>query len=179
MRLATLTSSGRAAIAKAISLLPIHCAWGTGVATWDTDTSGVHWAELLVGKTALENEIGRRVANTVAFAAPDDSGDIVIPVSVDADGNVLETERYTVSLEPTPFLFVETRFDYEEAKDEIIREVGIFIGTEVNSELPAGQQYFTLDQLSDLGRLLAIQRPNPFVERNEATREKFQFILPI
>ena len=52
MRLATLTKTGRAAIALALSSRPIHLAWGSGNTAWDEED-----AELpsLVDATALVN----------------------------------------------------------------------------------------------------------------------------
>ena len=37
MALATLTKTGRAAIALAISSRPLHLAWGSGDPAWDAD----------------------------------------------------------------------------------------------------------------------------------------------
>jgi len=60
MSLATLTSSGRAGMAQAMAAMPLHFAWGSGLAAWDADPDGQHLKESLVGATALVNELGRR-----------------------------------------------------------------------------------------------------------------------
>ena len=41
MSLATLTNTGRAAIASAIASRPLHLAWGTGDPAWDADDASL------------------------------------------------------------------------------------------------------------------------------------------
>lgn len=50
MSLATLTKTGRAAIALALSSRPIHLAWGSGDAAWDAEDAQL---PNLVNATAL------------------------------------------------------------------------------------------------------------------------------
>ena len=54
MALATLTKTGRAAIALAISSRPLHLAWGSGDPAWDADGATL---PSLIGSTALINEL--------------------------------------------------------------------------------------------------------------------------
>ena len=149
MSLATLTSSGRAGMAQAIAAMPLHFAWGSGLAVWDADP-------------VLE----------------DPEGEITIPVGRQPDGTVV-TARFRAVLEPTPFLYLRVNFDFADASNQVVREVGIFLNTTIQEGLPPGQKYFTPDQLADPGRLLAIQRMDPSIARSPAVRQTFDFVLAI
>lgn len=67
MALATLTKTGRAAIALAISSRPLHLAWGSGDPAWDADGATL---PSLVSSTALLNELGRRTPSHIGFVEP-------------------------------------------------------------------------------------------------------------
>lgn len=87
MALATLTKTGRAAIALAISSRPLHLARGSGDPAWDADGATL---PSLVDSTALLNELGRRTPSHIGFVEPDEAGGIVIPVSTGSEGAVQE-----------------------------------------------------------------------------------------
>ena len=178
MSLATLTISGRAAIAKAIASQVLHLAWGYGEPEWDSDPDQNHLKTTLIHKTALDHEVGRRLVTFVGFVTPDEAGDITIPIGRQSDGTV-EVARYLSCLTPTPYLYMRVNFDYDDANDQIIREVGIFMDTRVKAELPPGQRYFLPADLTDPGQLLAIQRLDPVIKRSPAVRQTFEFVLPI
>ena len=82
---ATLTQTGRAAITLAIFSRPLHLAWGIGSAAWDAEGATL---PSLVSATKLVAEVGRRTPTSIGFVTPDEPGDIVIPVSVGAEGAV-------------------------------------------------------------------------------------------
>ncbi len=178
MNLATLTDSGRAALAMAIAAQPLHLAWGTGEAAWDDDPDRQHLKTSLRRETALVNEVGRRTISITAFAAPDADGELVVPTGLLSNGEV-EVLRYAVSETPTPNLYLKVAFDFADAARETIREAAIFMGAAPLPELPPGQRYFTPDQLADPGILLAIQRLDPAIKRSPAVRHEFEFVLPI
>ena len=121
MSLATLTNTGRAAIASAIASRPLHLAWGTGDPAWDADDASL---PSLVNATALTAEVGRRLATAVGYVEPDDEGDIVIPVAT-GSGNATN-KRYKQVAGPTPYLYIRVNFNFEDASSAIIREVGVF-----------------------------------------------------
>ncbi len=177
MSLATLTNSGRAGIAQALAAMPLHFAWGGGDAAWETD-DGQHLKEPLVDATALVNELGRRAVSAVGHVLEDPEGEITIPVGRQPDGTVV-TARFRSVLEPAPFLYLRVNFDFADAGNQIIREVGVFLNTLVKDDLPPGQKYFTPDQLTDAGRLLAVQRMDPAIARSPAVRQTFEFVLAI
>lgn len=145
-------------MAVAVAARPLHMAWGLGDETWD-DLDPLEWPSL-VKATALLNEVGRRAPSVVGFATPDDNGSIVVPVERRAtgDGGVeVVTKRYAFSTEPTAYLYLRADFDYADAPVATLREVGIFMDTEVSADCPAGQLYFRPAELVSPGRLFAAQ----------------------
>lgn len=174
--LATFTRTGRAAIAKAIAARPLHLAWGAGDEAWD----GLEENELpsLADREALFAEVGRRVITVKGYAAPDDEGGIVVPTGLMPDGSVQEA-RYNLSEKPTPYLYFRINYDFADAAQEVIRELGIFIDTETNPDLPPGQQYFKPDELTSPGELLAVQIVRPSILRSPSVRQTIEFVLPV
>ena len=157
--MAILTKSGRIVIAESIAARPIHLAWGTGDGSWlvapneSSDASG------------LIAEVGRRIASDVGFVTPDPTGDIILP-----------TGTYKRSATPTNHLFVVTNFDFADGGSSVIREVAIFAGSTIVSGLPAGQKYFTPNQISTPGRLLHLENLAP-IFRSPAIRENFEQVI--
>lgn len=175
MALATLTKTGRAAIAAAVANEKLYLAWGSGDASWDDEGATL---PSLVNATALIAEVGRRVVSTVGFAAPDDSGSIVIPVSQGTNGDVQEA-RYSPSVTPTPYLYVLTKFDFADAANAVIREMGVFMGGSPVEGMPPGQRYFLPAEIADPGLLLAAQIIIPSINRSPSVRQSVEFVLPI
>lgn len=174
--LATLTNSGRAAIAMAIMDRPLALGWGTGDPAWDAMTED----ELpsLVDRESLYNEIGRRIVGSKSFATPDDSGDIVVPVGTMPDGSV-EEARYSISHRPTPYIYLRCNYDFSDAANAEIREIGVFMDTQFVEGLPQGQLYFTPSEIENPGELLAMQILRPRILRNPSVRQSIEFVLPI
>lgn len=152
---------GRIAMCELIAAQPIYLALGTGDPAWD-DTPEPE----PVDATALVAEVGRRIATEVGFVLPDTNGSIETP-----QGN------YTLSDTPTRYLYVRTVFAFEEAADAHVREIGMFVGSVPVEGLPAGQRYFTPDQIAQPGRLLILDRSQNF-EGNGAVRPAFEYIMP-
>ena len=175
MSLATLTKTGRAAIAKAIASRPLHLAWGTGDPAWDEENATL---PSLISATGLAGEIGRREVASIGFVEPNVEGDIVIPHGLNPDGSV-QTARYLQVEGPTPYLYLRILFDYENAANSVIREMGVFMDTKVLPELPPGQRYFTPAELADPGLLLAVQIIRPSINRSPSVRQSVEFVLPI
>lgn len=118
-----------------------------------------------IGQTALLREVGRRVVDEVHFVAVDPDGEIVVP-----------TGRYRLVTEPTNHLFIRVRFDFEDAATSVVREQGLFVGTQTNPELPLGQKFFIPAQIVEPGILLVLQNSVPIV-RQPSTRETFEFVV--
>lgn len=154
-----LTKSGRVVIAESIALRSIHLAWGAGDSAWlsppaeDPD------------QDALQNEVGRRVAEDVTYVVPDPDGTIVLP-----------TGKFTVSATPTNYLYMQFRFEFLEEQSTVIREIGVFAGTEVQAELPPTQEYFTPSEVTSTGRMLHLENLAP-IYRSPAIRESFNIVI--
>lgn len=177
MALATLTHAGRAAIALAMSARPLHLAWGSGNEAWDAENAVL---PSLVEATALVREVGRRTPNRIGFVEPDEAGDIIIPVSAGAEGAVQEARyRLVTNGSPTPYLYIQTHFNYADASNAIIREMGVFMDTAFVPDLPEGQRYFTPADIAQPGLLLAAQIILPPINRSPSVRQTVEFVLPI
>lgn len=161
--MAILTTVGRTAWAAAIKALPLHLAWGTGDAAWDT----IPVAPLL-GDTALVAEVGRVAVTTTGYAEVDAEGEVETP-----SGN------YTLVAGPTNNLYLRFDFGFAAASDQVIREVGLFIGTTIVPGLPAGQTYFLPAELATTGTLVAVERFALPLVRSPLTRQQFEFVLVI
>lgn len=174
--LATLTNSGRAAIAAAICARSISLGWGTGEEAWDNLTE----QELpsLLERTDLFNEVGRRVVSVKGYCLPDDQGDITVPVGSMPDGSV-DVARYAQCADPSPYLYFKAGYDFGDGGKAVIRELGLFMDAEFADGLPLGQQYFTPGQIKTPGRLLAMQILRPSILRSPTIRQTIEFVLPI
>lgn len=174
MSLATLTNTGRAAIAKAIASRPLHLAWGTGDSAWDAEGATL---PSLVDATALTSEVGRGLATAVGYVEPDEEGDIVIPVATGS--GTATNKRYRQVTGPTAYLYIRVNFNFEDASSATIREVGVFMDTVTAKGLPEGQRYFTPGEISDPGLLLAAEILTPAIARSPSVRQTVEFVLPI
>jgi hypothetical protein len=157
---AVLTKSGRAAIARSIRNQKIHLAWGEWHESWDANPENEDDMS-----TSLVKELGRRSADEVHFVIGDDDGELVTP-----------TGRFHAVDHPTNNLYMRFTFDFENAANKTIRELGVFIGTETNAELPIGQKYFEPQDIVNPGILLVLERTVPLI-RTAATRESFSFVI--
>lgn len=154
-----LTKSGRVVIAESIADRPIHLAWGTGDGAWSTPPAENSNA------TALQNELGRRAASEVAFVVPDAAGDIELP-----------TGKFRRSLTPTNNLYISTQFDFSDAPSDVIREISVFVGTQLNPSVPPGQTYFQPSDIASPGRMLHLENLVP-IYRSPAVRERFNVVI--
>lgn len=158
--MAILTNSGRVAMAQSVKAQAIHLAWGSGSAAWDTTP-----VPESISATALLAEIGRRAATYVQYCEPDEAGAIIVP-----------TGRFTESATPTKHLYMRFAFDFTDAPTATIRELAVFVGTEIVAGLPVGQMYFEPNQVTDPGTLLVIEHIAKF-ERSASMRQTFEFVI--
>lgn len=155
-----ITQSGRVVIAESIALRPIHLAWGLGDGAWTTPPSEAS------GASGLIAEIGRRKATAVGYVVPNSDGDIILPNGA----------TFSESVTPTNFLHLTASFDFADASSSVVREVAVFVGTVTAANLPAGQMYFTPDQIVDAGRLLQIENLEP-IFRSPVVKEFFEYVI--
>lgn len=158
--MAILTNSGRVAMAESVKARPIHLAWGSGSAAWDTTP-----VPESTNDSALVAEVGRRLITVSRYCTPDVDGEIIVP-----------TGRFTESVTPTRHLYLKFNFDFTDAPTATIREVAVFIGTVTNPALPGGQMYFVPADIVSPGTLLVIER-TPKFDRSPSVRQAFEFVV--
>lgn len=162
--MAILTTSGRTALAIAVAAQPLHLAWGSGDAAWDTTPVAES-----TDSTALLAELGRRAAAEVKFVVPDIEGAISVP-----NGNFTALPAGQSSNN----IYLRFNFDYEDAPTSAIREVAVFLGTTIKDTVASGTLYFLPADLESAGTLMAIQHPNR-INRSADTRQSFEFVLTL
>lgn len=158
--MAILTDSGRAAVATAIKAQAIHLAWGNGSVDWDAvpPTESVSTTKLLA-------EVGRRKVTQALFCTPDTAGEIIV-----AQG------RFSVSQNPTKYLYLRFAFDFEDGGVNVIRELGVFMGTIVKNTVPANKDYLEPDDIQDPGQLLSLEYIQKLT-RSDQIRQQFEFVI--
>lgn len=158
--MAILTNSGRAAAAMAVKAQPIHMAWGEGNPDWD-ETPVAESATA----TGLINEYGRRRAVQALYCLPDPQGELVVP-----------SGRFSVSVDPTKYLYMRFAFDFTDAPASTIREIAVFIGTIGQPSVPTGQDYLIPSDVQDPGMMLALEHI-PKLVRSASVRQQFEFVI--
>lgn len=159
--MAILTNTGRAELLRSLSVQPIFMGWGRGDGQWQTSPAESPDA------TGLTSPVGYRKATEVSFCTPDLNGEISV-----SSGQFAKTEA------PTRHLYVQFRYDFNDAIGETIREVGVFMNTDVAEGLPEGQMYFDAPQVTDPGQLLLLENYRPLF-RDEGVREHFDFVVTL
>ncbi|UJQ21486.1 MULTISPECIES: hypothetical protein [unclassified Wolbachia] len=119
----------------------------------------------LITSEKLLNELGRRTADEVLFCTGDENGELITP-----------SGRFRPSNVPTNNLYLKFTFDFTNAANQVIRELGVMVGTKVKEELPIGQRYFEPKDIEDHGILLVLEHTVPLI-RTSATRETFSFVV--
>lgn len=162
---------GREGQAQALLLLPWYVAMGLGDPAWDAvDRSSPTWQSALLPDAAtsrtLVAEVGRRLADEVAFVAPDPAGAILLPDS-----------RWSRSVAPTPHLYVTAFTDYGDAAGHTIRELALFAGGTTIGGLPAGQRWFTPAEVAQPGHLMRLRRYAEPLQRSPSVRLMLHFVL--
>ena len=164
--MSTLQDDGRLALAESVVAQPVYLAWGRGKPAWDATPEPEP-----SDATALIDEVGRRRATHVGYCKP--VTDPALPAEIELPGNA----RYTASPTPTPWVYVRVVFAFNEAEGETLREFGLFLNSQPKAGLPAGQRYFTPDQIEKPGRLYMVDRLQAFT-RSGHVRNTFEYVLP-
>ncbi|WP_425383681.1 hypothetical protein [Wolbachia endosymbiont (group A) of Microdon myrmicae] len=118
-----------------------------------------------INSIKLLNELGRRTADEVLFCIGDENGELVTP-----------SGRFRFLNVPTNNLYLKFTFDFTDAANQVIRELGVMVGTKVKEELPEGQRYFEPKDVENPGILLVLEHTVPLI-RTPATRETFSFVV--
>ena len=159
MRL-VMPAAGRAALASAIKTLPIAAAVGRGDGVW-TDQP----PDIPVTATGLVDPFAVVRARRVDFVSPDSDGTIEAP-----DGTL-----WAVSATPTKYLHVDFVLGFADGPEHVLREYALYLSTSFIPDTLPGQTYVPINQVTDLGSLLALKRFAP-IER-QGVRVTFGDIL--
>ncbi|MFP3032644.1 MAG: hypothetical protein ACEY3M_16505, partial [Wolbachia sp.] len=119
----------------------------------------------LITSATLIKEVGRRVVDEILFCSGDENGELVTP-----------SGRFKPSNVPTNNLYLKFTFDFTDAANQVIRELGVMVGTKVKEGLPTGQRYFEPKDVENPGILLVLEHTVPLI-RTAATRETFSFVV--
>lgn len=157
--MSVLVNEGRAAIASAIAEMDIHLAWGTGEDSWGDTPPAPDKAT-----ATLVNEVGRRQLTEWSFVVPDENGDIITT-----------TGKFTRSNSAQPSVLLSFKYDYDNAPNDTIREVAVFINSQMIAGLPDGQRYFTPDQVADGGLMLSLEYL--YIPRTPSSRETLDMVI--
>ncbi|WP_255453517.1 hypothetical protein [Wolbachia endosymbiont of Atemnus politus] len=84
--------------------------------------------------------------------------------------------RFKSSDVPTNNLYLKFTFDFTDAANQVIKELGVMVGTRVKENLLPGQRYFEPKDIENPGILLVLEHTVPLI-RTAATRETFAFIV--
>ncbi|WP_341814803.1 MULTISPECIES: hypothetical protein [unclassified Wolbachia] len=115
-----------------------------------------------ITSATLLKEVGRRVVDEILFCVGDEDGELLTP-----------SGRFKSSAVPTNNLYLKFTFDFTDAANQVIRELGVMVGTRVKAP---GQRYFEPQDIEDPGILLVLEHTVPLI-RTAATRETFSFVV--
>lgn len=168
---ASLQVDGRIGEAELIAQQPMWLALGRGMAVWDTthEPATTSLSELI-------DEIGRVKITQVQFVEPDDAGGIEIE-------GTSGIERYRASATPTAYLHTRFTLGYNDAINEVIREMGLFFGCTPKASVPDGKRWITPDEVDKPGRLKLYERlsgdqpPSPKFVRVAGNKPNFEYVL--
>lgn len=158
------TTVGRAALAELVIACPTHLALGLGGDSWANETPALDYET-----RALVNEIGRKSAFRKFYVLPDDGGNIVLP----------DKKKYRTSETPTRHIYYQFMFDYGDGVGGAIREIGLFLNTQVKDGLPASQTWFTREQLKEPGTLLILEYPDDPDTFNPQKKGMYESVLTL
>ena len=159
-----LQQNGRKLLAKALMAMPAHVAWGRGDGLWNDPPATPS------DRTALLDEIGRRLATEVAYVVP--------ATALDSEIELPGAQHYKRSAEPSAYLYVRAAFGFEEAQGESVRECAVFFGTVAAAGVPAGQRYLTPDQLANTGDIWSLEYRARMV-RSGTVKGHEEIVIPL
>lgn len=163
---------GKEGKAFAMSLMTWHVALGRGDPAWDAvDRADPAWQSQLLPDAAqargLVSEIGRRIADEVAFVFPDPQGEIPLPES-----RWSRCPPGTVS----NHLYVQAFLDYPDGANETVRELGLFAGGVIADGVAPGKRWLAPADLDAPGHLMRLVRYAVPVQRSPSNRPLFHFV---
>jgi hypothetical protein len=114
---------------------------------------------------ALELEKGRRLATLKSYAVEDPLGSIIV-----------NGTRWSMTETPTRNLYLQFKFDAEDSPNDVIYQLGLFMGSQPASGVPVDKQYLLPSELASPGTFFMGANIKPLA-RNPATREMFEYVI--
>lgn len=121
-----------------------------------------------VTQVTLQNPVGYKKVLVKSFVVPDPDGTILDSVG----------QKFSVSLTPTPHLYLSVTFAPNEAPTAFIRELAVFLNAVTDSGLPSGQLYFTPVQVTDVGTMFSLTNRRT-IQRTNTSEETFNFVITL
>jgi len=117
--------------------------------------------------TTLLDPVGYRKMKATYYLTPDEAGEISLPSGL-----------YSISVDPTKYLYVETELDFADGAGEEIREFGLFANTTYVGSPPGGQMWYEAAEVDDPGNLVMKAHLGVFT-LSGIVKEKFPHLLVI
>jgi len=139
----TMVEAGRATLAAAVISHNLCLAVGAGSSQWASPPPDPASSDTQpVSPTAMVR------ASVKNYVTPDNSGAIVMP-----DGT-----RWSVSPNPTKYLYVSWVLAFGEGPTDRYRELGVYLDPTFDGTVTAGQNYIPWANVINAGNLLALER---------------------
>jgi len=135
---------------------------------WGSLPSGQGWADAPLpedlNSTQLTLEVGRIKSQVKEYVVPDNAG------IIDIDG-----VKWSISQNPTKFVYLKFVFEQEMNSSDSIYQLGIFTDT-VPASGSENEDYLQPSNIDNVGKLILLEN-QPVVFRNSATREIFEYVI--
>lgn len=115
--------------------------------------------------TEILDEVGRRKPTQSEYVEEDEAGDIVC-----------NGKKWSIVAYRTPYVYLNFKFDADDAPTGTIYQAAIFVGTTAKAEVPAGQYYLLPSEIEDAGDLYMIENIVP-ISRSNGKREVFEYVI--
>ena len=163
-----MVNAGHIALAISAYQTEYYLAWGT--ARSDTDISKWRAENTPPAEdpatTDLLLEVGRRIVTDKAYVKEDKENG-----TVEANNT-----KWARSATPTNHFYLMFKFEAKDAPTAVLRQVGLFTGTQKKASVPATKYFLLPEDLENKGALFMYQNIAPIV-RNTATREVFEYVI--
>jgi hypothetical protein len=169
--MAKLTEQGRIRLAMAIQKLPIYMAWGNGYGAWDSKTHAERAETVHAQDSILRNPRGLLKVREVAYVTPVPDNRSAAEIDVDTGRFNRSASKGTT---PTKHLYLRFQSDFEDALEEVIREIGVYVGIQIEGE----PMYVDLKKQTptDDGDLMLLEHRRP-IHRDKGVRAIFEFVV--
>src|SRR3954454_9835801 len=101
----------------------------------------------------------------------------VVP-NPDGEIQMADSSKFAASEAPSRYLYLSFKLDPADAKNELIREAGLYWGTIFVVGTPTGQMYVEKPAVASWGKLIHLDRFNS-IDRDGLIEQTFSFVLTL